>query len=204
MSQSARPDISQVSYWQRMTRVCITPGGFRLFIRHIYQPFLILATFPATAYTAIQYGTLLSWYSVIADTQTEYFSAPPYNFSTVGIGLLSLPPFIGCLFGFVYSGPLSDLSIRWFAKRNDNIYGPEMRLYIAILPVLVGPAGLWLYGYSLSKVTTLSSQPAQINGWPLTAKTGSPMDCSMLGLRDLRFCSSIHVWLESDIPSRLL
>ncbi|EXJ83940.1 hypothetical protein A1O3_04607 [Capronia epimyces CBS 606.96] len=150
-TQAGRPDRSLKTYWQRITHVSVTPGGFKTFVRHAYQPFFILATFPATAYTALQYGSLLSWYSVIAVTQTEYFSVAPYNFSTVGIGLLSLPPFIGCLVGAFYSGPLSDWSIQWLARRNNNIYEPEMRLYIAILPILLGPAGLFLYGYSLAK-----------------------------------------------------
>lgn len=149
---TGNPHLPVKSYWQRITHISRSPGSLKIMLRHTYQPIFILATFPAAAYTALQYGTLLSWYSVIAVTQTEYFAAPPYNFNTAGIGLLSLPPFIGCVFGAVYSGPFSDWSIQWFSKRNNNIYEPEMRLYIAILPVLAGPAGLFLYGYSLSRV----------------------------------------------------
>lgn len=201
--QTGHPDVSPLSYWQRMTRISITPGDFKAFIRHVYQPFFVLATFPAVAYTAILYGSLLSWYSVIAVTQSRFFAVEPYNFSTVGIGLLSLPAFIGCVFGAVYSGPLSDWSIQWFAKRNNNIYEPEMRLYIAILPVLLGPVGLWLYGYSLAKVWDFLELPST-DDWPLTADIGGPVDCSLRGLRNFRFCPSLHVRLELDISGRFL
>jgi hypothetical protein len=77
---------------------------------------------------------------------------PPYNFGDVGIGLLNLPAFIGTLIGFVWGGPLSDWSIVWFTKRNNGIYEPEMRLYLATLPALLGPVGLFLYGYGTAAV----------------------------------------------------
>jgi len=77
---------------------------------------------------------------------------PPYNFGDVGIGLLNLPAFIGTLIGFVWGGPLSDWSIVWFTKKNNGIYEPEMRLYLATLPALLGPVGLFLYGYGTAAV----------------------------------------------------
>ncbi|KAF4625944.1 hypothetical protein G7Y89_g12217 [Cudoniella acicularis] len=58
-----------------------------------------------------------------------------------------MPAFIGCILGFIWGGPLSDWSILYFTKRNNGIYEPEMRLYLAIFPALIGPVGLFLYGY---------------------------------------------------------
>jgi hypothetical protein len=51
---------------------------------------------------------------------------------------------------------VSDWSILFFAKRIKSIYEPEMRLWLAIFPVFVGPAGLFLCGYSLAAVSTVS------------------------------------------------
>jgi hypothetical protein len=62
---------------------------------------MILFAFPAVAFSALQYGSTLVWFSILATTEATYFAAPPYNFSPVGIGLLNLPPFIGCLFGTI-------------------------------------------------------------------------------------------------------
>ncbi|KUJ18805.1 MFS general substrate transporter [Mollisia scopiformis] len=137
------------SYRQRMTLITKTPGTFKDFLRHFYNPLLMLAI-PGVAYTALQYGAFLSWISAVATTESDFFSSDPYDFSTSGIGLLNLAPFIGAVVAAPYSGPLSDWSIIQLAKRNDGIYEPEMRLYLAIFPALVGPAGLFLYGFALA------------------------------------------------------
>jgi hypothetical protein len=120
---------------------------------------MVLATIPAVAFTALQYGSVLAWFAVLATTQAVIFVEPPYNFSPSGIGLLSLPAFIGSLFGVVYGGPLSDMSILFFTKRNKGIYEPEMRLYMNALPALLGPAGIWLFGYSAMAVSAVHSIP---------------------------------------------
>ena len=136
------------TYRQRFAFTTTTKGSFRSFFRHSWQPFVILFTFPAAAYTAVQYGSILAWFSVLATTEATYFPLPPYNFGPIGVGLLNLPAFIGCILGAIWGGPLSDWSILFFARRNNGIYEPEMRLWLAMFPVFVGPAGLFLYGYS--------------------------------------------------------
>lgn len=52
------------------------------------------------------YGTIISWLVVMATTEAEFFYAPPYNFTSSGVGLLSIAPFIGTLLGFVFPHPL--------------------------------------------------------------------------------------------------
>ncbi|KAJ5792033.1 uncharacterized protein N7503_008011 [Penicillium pulvis] len=88
-----------------------------------------------------QTRTLLVWFTVIATTQSEFFALEPYNFGTAEIGLLNFSPFIGAVFGCIWGGPISDWSIQRLSRRNNGVYEPEMRLYIAILPALIGPAG---------------------------------------------------------------
>jgi hypothetical protein len=100
--------IPMKSYGQHMPWVTQTEGSFKKFFGHTYQPFIILFTFPAVAYSALQYGSILAWFSILATTETTYFAGPPYNFTTVGIGLLNLPAFIGCLLGAFWGGVLSD------------------------------------------------------------------------------------------------
>ncbi|KAH8657495.1 major facilitator superfamily domain-containing protein [Tricladium varicosporioides] len=140
-------DIPMKSRRERLAFTTTTKSPFSMIFRHMWQPFVILVTIPAVAYCAVQYGSLLAWFSVIFQSESEYFILPPYNFNEIGIGLLSLPAFIGCIVGFIWGGPLSDWSIIWLTKRNNGIYEPEMRLYLAIFPALIGPVGLFLYGY---------------------------------------------------------
>ncbi|KAJ6118198.1 hypothetical protein N7471_013665 [Penicillium samsonianum] len=120
-------------------------------MQHIYRPVQVLVTIPAVAYVMVQYSSALVWFTVVATTQSEYLALPPYNFGTTGIGLLNLPPFIGSVLGCVWGGPVSDWSIKFLARRNEGVYEPEMRLYISLVPGIVGPAGLFLYGYSVSE-----------------------------------------------------
>ncbi|RDW56396.1 hypothetical protein BP5796_13218 [Coleophoma crateriformis] len=143
-----QPVLPLKTYRQRLALVTITHGSLGGFLRHAYQPFIILFTFPVAAMIIVLYGALLAWLSILLASEPAIFNVPPYNFSANGVGLLFIPGFIGSLIGSIYGGPLSDWSILVLAKRNRGIYEPEMRLYLSLFPVLVGPAGVWLYGYS--------------------------------------------------------
>lgn len=142
---------------QRLALFTTSAGTVGQFLQHIYMPVKVLVSIPAVAYVMVQYCSSLIWFTVVATTQSEYLALPPYNFGTTGIGLLNLPPFIGSIFGCIWGGPVSDWSIKFLARRNEGIYEPEMRLYISLLPGILGPVGLFLYGYSVSEVITPTS-----------------------------------------------
>lgn len=144
--------ISLKTYRQRMPLLTRTPNDQTPYWNQLVEPVRVLFMFPAVAYVMLSYSSLLVWFAVIATTQSEFFALAPYNFGTSQIGLLNLPPFIGSVIGCAWGGPVSDWSIQWLAKRNNGVFEPEMRLYIAFLPGLVGPAGILLYGCSLAKV----------------------------------------------------
>lgn len=143
--------IPHKTYRQRLALATVTPGSLADFLRHTYQPLIILCSFPAVAFTALQYGGMLSWFSVVVNTQSELFSSPPYNFNPTQIGLLSLAPFIGYALAAVWSGLMSDWSVKKLAKRNGGVYEPEMRLYLCIGPIICMPAGIWIYGYTTAR-----------------------------------------------------
>ncbi|THW13492.1 hypothetical protein D6C84_06595 [Aureobasidium pullulans] len=151
-SAVSTPDIDQAipmrSYRQRMALVTPTHAPAKLFLRHVWQPFIILAAFPAITYVAFTWGTQLAWYSMVNTTSASVFPYPPYNFSTTGVGLLNLPAFIGASIASVYAALLSDRSILWLAKRNNGIYEPEFRLYTAIFPAIASAVGVFVYGLS--------------------------------------------------------
>ncbi|RDW59944.1 hypothetical protein BP6252_13031 [Coleophoma cylindrospora] len=130
-TSQVQPIVPLKTYRQRLALVTIT---------HVVAMIIVL------------YGALLAWLSILLASEPAIFNVPPYNFSANGVGLLFIPGFIGSLIGSIYGGPLSDWSILVLAKRNRGIYEPEMRLYLSLFPVLVGPAGVWLYGYSALEI----------------------------------------------------
>jgi hypothetical protein len=146
---SEAPPIPKKSYRQRLA--LITPT-FTPILPRMYSPFIILFTFPAVAYTALQYGSLLAWISIIITAISTYMSAPPYNFTSAGVGLMNIPPFIGAVIGSVVGGPLNDWVILRLARRNEGVYEPEMRLWGVVLGVLACPAGLLVFGLGLAQV----------------------------------------------------
>jgi hypothetical protein len=107
--------------------------------------------FPAVTYTALIYGSLLAWFSVVVSTYSVYFTLPPYSFNASGVGLMNLPPFVGGIFGSLYGGIFSDRLIIRLSRRNGGIYEPEMRLWIALPAILLLPGSLLLYGLALAR-----------------------------------------------------
>ncbi|KAL1641138.1 hypothetical protein SLS58_006246 [Diplodia intermedia] len=135
---------------QRFALITRTPGDAPS-ARHLVARFgLCLARFPAAAWTALVYASSLAWFSVILTTMSTYFTRAPYGFGAAQIGLLNLPPFVGSAVGLAFSGPLNDwLSLRLARRNGGGVFEPEMRLWAALPCVVVMPAGLFLYGFSL-------------------------------------------------------
>lgn len=126
---------------------------------HFYQPFIVLFSFPAVAYTAITLGCTLSWFAIMISIQATYMIEPPYNFSAIGIGLMNIPAYIGAFLGFFVGGYLNDQSIIWLSKRNGGIYEPEMRLWLALPQAIITTAGILMFGIGLAQVRNTLSVP---------------------------------------------
>jgi MFS family permease len=124
---------------------------------HLYQPFRILFTFPAVAYTAITYGALNAWYTVLVTVVESSIVYPPYNFSPSGVGLLIFSVTVGCTLGSLIGGPLNDKSVLWLSGRNGGIYEPETRLYLAVIAAIPALGGIFMAGLGLHYVGLPSS-----------------------------------------------
>lgn len=147
---SERGDYPRKSLRDRYSLLTITPGGSRPFLGLVWD-FAALLQYPAVLYTALMWGSCLTFFSVILTTLSTYFTLPPYNFTTSGVGLMNLPPFIGSLLALGVSAS-NDWIILKLAKRNDGVFEPEMRLWLALVGVVVTPAGLLLFGLSMAEV----------------------------------------------------
>jgi MFS family permease len=147
--------IPMKSYWERHPLYTLdqkTNADSRHLWRQVYQPFQILATFPAVMFAALQYGFAIAMLAILAVTQTELYAAPPYNFSSAGIGNMNLPPAIGAILGSLFGGPLIDYFILQIAKRRGGIYEPETRLWLFLVPGLSMTIGALMYGLTIDKV----------------------------------------------------
>lgn len=49
------------------------------------------------------------------------------------------------------AGPLTDLLSRWMRKRNNNVHKPEHRLPALIVPFIICPVGLIVFGYTVAR-----------------------------------------------------
>jgi len=143
--------IPRKTYWQRMTFLTTSPGPWSHFLRHSYQPFLILVTIPGVLFCSLTYAVLLAYSTVMTTALSIYMIDPPYNFSASQIGLMSLAPFIGTTIGALVVGPVSDWLALRLAKRNKGIYEPEMRFWVFVPFIPFMLAGSWWFGYALAQ-----------------------------------------------------
>lgn len=94
----------------------------------------------------MQWAFCLSALSLVAAATSDLYPLPPYNFSAAGVGNVNIPPAIGYGLGVIWGGPIVDWTIVKLAQRNGGIYEPEMRLTLFILPGVLMPVDVFMYG----------------------------------------------------------
>jgi hypothetical protein len=72
---------------------------------------------------------------------------PPYNFSTTATGLMFLSALIGSVVGY-FTGVFADSIVVFFARHNNGVKEPEMRLWTLCLSFLYAGVGYLLYGWA--------------------------------------------------------
>lgn len=141
------------NYFQRVTYLGPPPDtSIKHYWEHMWRPFQLFFRIPAVAFVAIQYSFVLCWVAILATTQPILYAAPPYNFSSIGVGNVNIAPFVGAVIGSIYGGPLNDLYVVYMARRRGGVYDPELRLHMLLAPVIITPLGIFLYGISIAKV----------------------------------------------------
>lgn len=75
------------------------------------------------------------------------FAGPPTNFTPEQLGYMYCAPFIGALVAYFVGSFLSDSSVKWMARKNNNVYEPEFRILMVIPVAMFGLPGLYAYGY---------------------------------------------------------
>jgi hypothetical protein len=115
------------------------------------RPFALFA-YPAVAWSALVYALSVGWLIVLSEcVALVYQNRETYHFTALQTGLVYLAPFIGSLFGTAVAGRVSDVVVRFMARRNDGVYEPEFRLVMAVPIVVASAAGLMGFGWSVQE-----------------------------------------------------
>lgn len=117
-------------------------------IRVMLRPFILFA-YPSVLWSTLVYSLSVGWLIVLSESVASiYRNKASYNFSALGTGLVYMSPFIGGILGTAVAGKVSDIIVRFMARRNGGVYEPEFRLVMAA-PVAVATAiGLMGFGWS--------------------------------------------------------
>ncbi|KAJ5110041.1 cycloheximide resistance protein [Penicillium argentinense] len=122
--------VNQVSFWNTLVR-----------------PFYLIGS-PAVLWAVLLFTICISWLVGISLTLSQIFSAPPYNFSVVGVGATNLSSFVASVFGTLAAGPLIDGLVTRLSKMNGGIFEPEFRLPIMVTYLLFTSTGFFAWGQS--------------------------------------------------------
>lgn len=112
------------------------------------RPF-ILFSYPAVLWSALVYSLSVGWLIVLSESISDiYRNRDSYNFTALQAGLVYLSPFIGGILGTAVAGKVSDIIVRFMARRNGGVYEPEFRLIMGAPIALSTAIGLVGYGWS--------------------------------------------------------
>lgn len=137
----------QLSFLQRLK-----PYNGRLrtdgFLQALLRPFVLFA-YPAVLWSAVVYSCSVGWLIVLSESVAEIYRHPnTYNFSALATGLIYISPFVGGVLGSVLAGKISDLVVRYMAKKNGGLFEPEFRLILSIPVLFTTVIGLMGFGWS--------------------------------------------------------
>ncbi|KAJ5698976.1 cycloheximide resistance protein [Penicillium macrosclerotiorum] len=113
----------------------------------LIRPFYLLAS-PSVLWAVLLFTTCISWLVGISLTLSQIFSAPPYNFSVVGVGATNLSSFVASILGTLAAGPLIDGLITRMSRMNGGVFEPEFRLPIMVTYLLFTSTGFFAWGQS--------------------------------------------------------
>ena len=117
---------------------------FKVMIR----PFILFA-YPAVLWSSLVYALAVGWLIVLSESVAHvYQNRESYNFTALQVGLVYISPFVGGVLGTAVAGKVSDLIVRFMARRNDGVYEPEFRLVMALPITITTVIGLMGFGWS--------------------------------------------------------
>lgn len=98
------------------------------FLHSIYAPFKMLGS-PVVIWGCFLLTICLNWLVLLANTQSQIFSGPPYNFSVAQVGLTNLSSFVGTFIATALAGLIVDGLAKFMAGRNQGVYGKYLSFH---------------------------------------------------------------------------
>ena len=120
-------------------------------IKVMARPFILFA-YPAVLWSSLVYALSVGWLIVLSESVAEvYQNHESYNFTPLQVGLVYISPFVGGVLGTAVAGKISDIIVRFMARKNDGVYEPEFRLIMAIPIAISTVIGLMGFGWSVEE-----------------------------------------------------
>lgn len=116
-------------------------------LRVAIRPFILFA-YPAVLWSSLVYALAVGWLIVLSESVAHIYRDTSYNFTPLQVGLVYISPFIGGVLGTAVAGRVSDLVVRFMARKNDGVYEPEFRLLMAVPIAISTVIGLMGFGWS--------------------------------------------------------
>jgi hypothetical protein len=105
--------------------------------------------YPIVEFASFVVSWSASGFLTVNLTQSQAFTAPPYNWSSQSIGFTNFALFIGAMVGLSTNSALSDWISMRATRKNKGIREPEMRLPAMVPYVLIAILGNFVvaFGY---------------------------------------------------------
>jgi multidrug resistance protein len=116
-------------------------------LRVAVRPFILFA-YPAVLWSSLVYALAVGWLIVLSESVAHIYRDTSYNFTALQVGLVYISPFVGGVLGTAVAGRVSDLVVRFMARKNDGVYEPEFRLIMAVPISISTVIGLMGFGWS--------------------------------------------------------
>lgn len=114
-----------------------------------------MAVYPPVFWVGCLVGLFVGWTIVVQVTASQTFVKPPYSWKLGYVGIFSLSGWIGVVLSFFFGGKLIDIIANRERRRDPaHILKPEKRLIALIIPALLAPVGLIIFGQCLARKTT--------------------------------------------------
>lgn len=142
------------TYFQRVALITPSPTligtGFKQYLRRLWLILRVFA-FPAVLYSGLQWGAQDAWLTFYLTVEEDNWYDAPWYYTDAAVGIMNVPTLIGACIGCIYGGWFSDHFVMWMARRNNNIFEAEQRLWLMFPVALIAPAGLMLFGIGSDK-----------------------------------------------------
>lgn len=114
---------------------------------------LRMALYPPVLWVGCLIGIFVGWTILVQVEASQVFVNPPYNWKTGSVGLFSISAWVGAVSSFYVGGRLIDLIGNNRRNDRDSRPSPQKRLVALVIPAVLSPVGLIIFGQCISHKT---------------------------------------------------